>query len=74
MPVGYQNQTTVWFFGGDRVQFNGNGVGTLNGNGQAWYDLVRGQSNYPDRPMAITFYGLSNSVVSGLNFLNSQMW
>lgn len=74
MPVGYQNQSTVWFLGGERVQFNGFGNGTLDGNGQAWYNLVKGQSNYPNRPMAITIYEMTNSIISGLRFLNSQMW
>ena len=38
MPMGFQNQSTVWFFGGDHVLWDGHGVGTLNGNGQYWYD------------------------------------
>ncbi|KAJ5710451.1 hypothetical protein N7488_004607 [Penicillium malachiteum] len=36
MPVGYQNQSTVWFIGGDNVKFDGRGYGTLDGNGQVW--------------------------------------
>jgi hypothetical protein len=74
MPIGYQNQSTVWFIGGDLVQFKGNGTGTLDGNRQAWYDLVKGESNYARRPHAITFWKCSNTVISGLRFWNSQMW
>ncbi|KAJ5439353.1 polygalacturonase, partial [Penicillium daleae] len=47
MPTGYQNMSTVWFLGGRYVNVQGHGYGTFNGNGQAWYDLVKGQSNYP---------------------------
>lgn len=39
--------STVWFLGGRYVNVQGHGYGTFNGNGQAWYDLVKGQSNYP---------------------------
>lgn len=34
LPVGYQNQSSAWFFGGNNVHFYGNGYGTLDGNGQ----------------------------------------
>ncbi|WQF87062.1 Putative glycoside hydrolase, family 28, pectin lyase/virulence factor [Colletotrichum destructivum] len=74
MPVGFQNQSTVWHFGGDRVVWEGHGVGTLDGNGQVWYDLNKGGSNMPRRPMNVNFWGLSNSVVRGLRFVQSQMW
>ncbi|KAK1594601.1 family 28 glycosyl hydrolase [Colletotrichum navitas] len=74
MPVGFQNQSTVWHFGGDGVVWEGHGVGTLDGNGQVWYDLNKGGSNMPHRPMNINFRGFSNSVVRGLRFVQSQMW
>ena len=56
---------------------NGHGVGTFNGNGDYWYEWIRTKnntSNYPGRPHQLTFDGLTNSVVKGLNFLRSQMW
>lgn len=34
LPVGYQNQSSAWFFGGNNVHLYGNGYGTLDGNGQ----------------------------------------
>ncbi|KAL9084558.1 MAG: hypothetical protein Q9159_005176 [Coniocarpon cinnabarinum] len=52
----------------------GFGVGTLNGNGQVWYEFNAGRSNYPRRPHAITYSGLSDSLVQGMRFLQSQMW
>ncbi|KAL2854591.1 pectin lyase fold/virulence factor [Aspergillus pseudodeflectus] len=77
LEVGYQNQSTAWILGGNNVRFNGHGVGTLDGNGDYWYEWIREQentSNYPGRPIALTFNGLTNSVVRGVNFLRSQMW
>jgi hypothetical protein len=47
MPIFYQNQSTVWYLGGENITFNGFGTGTFDGNGQTWYDFVKGKSNYP---------------------------
>ncbi|KAJ5111504.1 pectin lyase fold/virulence factor [Penicillium argentinense] len=77
LDVGYQNQSTAFILGGNNVRIDGHGVGTFNGNGDTWYQWIKKQpntSNYPGRPHAITFNGLTNSVVRGLNFLRSQMW
>lgn len=74
MPVGFQNQSTVWYFGGDRITWDGHGVGTLDGNGQVWYDWAKSQGNLPHRPMMINWRKMSNSVVRGMRFVQSQMW
>lgn len=74
MPIGFQNQSTVWHFGGDSVLFDGHGVGTLDGNGQVWYDWAKGQGNLAHRPMMINWVELSDSVVRGVRFVQSQMW
>ncbi|EIN11435.1 pectin lyase-like protein [Punctularia strigosozonata HHB-11173 SS5] len=74
LPLGYQNQSSAWFFGGERLRVNGYGTGTLDGNGQLWYDFVQGQSNYPGRPHAITIWKTRDSIFEGLRFVQSQMW
>ncbi|KAJ5741008.1 pectin lyase-like protein [Penicillium malachiteum] len=74
MPVGYQNQSTVWFIGGDNVKFDGHGYGTLDGNGQVCYDFVGSTSNYPRLPMALTVTDSKNSEFTGIRFIQSQMW
>ncbi|KAL3419434.1 exo-rhamnogalacturonase b [Phlyctema vagabunda] len=74
LPVGYQNQSTAWIFGGDNIKFYGHGYGSLNGSGQAWYTATGGVSNYPRRPHQITIINTTNSVFSGIRFLQSQMW
>lgn len=55
------------------MHINGYGYGTLDGNGQTWYDFVKGISNYPRRPHNVKF-ALTNSVVRGVRFVQSQMW
>lgn len=74
LPVGFQNQSSAWIFGGDDVHFYGHGFGTLDGNGQVWYDYNAGRSNLHGRPHAITISQSTNSVVEGLRFVQSQMW
>ncbi|KAH7143358.1 galacturan 1,4-alpha-galacturonidase B [Fusarium sp. MPI-SDFR-AT-0072] len=76
LDVGFQNQSTAFILGGDNLVINGHGTGNLDRNGDYWYQWIRQQpnsSNYPGRPYAITFNGLTNSVVRGLSFLRSQM-
>lgn len=68
----------------------GHGYGTLDGNGQAWYDFVNGESNYP----SMSFYSpmdmlhvlsyvdrphmivitAEDSYFHGLRFVQPQMW
>ncbi|KAI1076246.1 glycoside hydrolase family 28 protein [Whalleya microplaca] len=74
LPVGYQNQTSAWLFGGDNLSWTGHGYGTLDGNGQVWYDFVNGTNNYAGRPHQITITGSRDSVFEGIRFVQSQMW
>lgn len=74
LPVGYQNQSSAWLFGGEGITWDGHGKGTLDGNGQVWYDYINGTNNYPGRPHSITYTGMRDSVIEGLRFVQSQMW
>lgn len=60
--------------GGENLHFYGHGYGTLDGNGQAWYDFNQGISNRHGRPHAILITGTKNALVEGLRFIKSQMW
>lgn len=71
---GFQNQTSAWHLGGDGLHVYGHGKGTLDGNGQVWYDYNRGQSNMHGRPHALTITNTTNSLIEGLRFIKSQMW
>ncbi|KAI0021183.1 pectin lyase fold/virulence factor [Xylariomycetidae sp. FL0641] len=72
--IGFQNQTSAWFVGGENMHFYGHGYGTLDGNGQVWYDWNQGDSNRHGRPHAITISETKHSVIEGLRFIKSQMW
>jgi galacturan 1,4-alpha-galacturonidase len=74
MPYGYQNQSSAWWLGGDNIHVRGFGYGTLDGNGQTWYNFAVGVSNYPGRPQAITIWKATNSIIEGLRLVQSQMW
>ncbi|KAF7323643.1 Pectin lyase-like protein [Mycena kentingensis (nom. inval.)] len=74
IPVGYQNQTSAWRLGGTNLRFDGHGYGTLDGNGQIWYDFTKGVSNLAGRPHALTIWETTNSTFTGLRFVQSQMW
>ncbi|SMQ50721.1 unnamed protein product [Zymoseptoria tritici ST99CH_3D7] len=74
MPIGFQNQTSAWHLGGEDIHFYGHGHGTLDGNGQVWYDFAKGVSNIHGRPHQITITNTKNSVIEGLRFVQSQMW
>ncbi|OJJ72528.1 hypothetical protein ASPBRDRAFT_124250, partial [Aspergillus brasiliensis CBS 101740] len=65
MRTRYQNMSpTVWLLGGRNinVQGHGYGYGAFKGSGQTWYNVVKGESNYPDRPMALTIQNATDSV------------
>lgn len=72
-PAAYQNQTTALILGGRNLHVEGSGVGTFDGNGQVWYDFVKGQSNYPNRPHAIVITA-TDSYFHGLRWVQPQMW
>ncbi|KAK4631571.1 Alpha-L-rhamnosidase rgxB [Fulvia fulva] len=74
LPVGYQNQSSAWLFGGENIRWDGFGYGTLDGNGQVWYDFINGTNNYPGRPHQITITGTTSSVFERTRFVQSQMW
>ncbi|KAF6833805.1 exo-rhamnogalacturonase b [Colletotrichum musicola] len=68
------NQSTAWVLGGKKLDVDGHGYGTFNGNGQTWYDLVKGESNYPNRPHALLIDGAVDSVFEGIRFVQARMW
>jgi len=59
----FQNVTTFFKLGGNDVNIYGGG--TLDGNGQVWYDLYA-SNIYTLRPVLIGIDGLHNSIISDL--------
>ncbi|APA10819.1 hypothetical protein SS1G_03540 [Sclerotinia sclerotiorum 1980 UF-70] len=74
LPVGYQNQSSAWLFGGRNIHWDGHGYGTLDGNGEVWYEFINGTNNYPGRPHQITYTGVTDCVFENIRFVQSQMW
>ncbi|KAI0028403.1 pectin lyase-like protein [Vararia minispora EC-137] len=74
LPLGYQNQTLAWDFGGDDVSWYGHGYGTFDMNGQIWYDLANGTSNMYGRPINLVIRNSTNFYMSGMRFVQSAFW
>ncbi|EMD95672.1 glycoside hydrolase family 28 protein [Bipolaris maydis ATCC 48331] len=67
----YQNATTFFQLGGEDI--NVYGGGTLDGNGQAWYDLYA-KDIYILRPILFGLIGAKNTKISDLKFRYSPQW
>jgi len=74
VPLGYQNQSCAWVFGGTNITFDGMDTGTFDGNGQVWYDFTNGVSNVPGRPINFVIQNTSDSLFQNLRFVQSQFW
>ncbi|EXJ59147.1 exopolygalacturonase X [Cladophialophora yegresii CBS 114405] len=67
----FQNATTFFELGGEDV--NVYGGGTLDGNGQVWYDLYA-QDIYTLRPILFGTVGLHAGTISNLNLIYSPQY
>lgn len=65
----YQTSSTMWRFGGEDVNIYGGDIGTINGNGQVWWDANALNSSLL-RPILFVVDGLNHGTVSHLNFKN----
>jgi len=74
LPLNYLNMTSAWVLGGEDITFDGHGYGTLNGNGQVWYDFSNGVGNLAGRPISLIIANTTNSVFTGIQFVQSQFW
>ncbi|KAF2397357.1 glycoside hydrolase family 28 protein [Trichodelitschia bisporula] len=73
----FQKSITFWVWGGSDIKIFGRG--TINGNGQAWYDGFAGREildkeNTYLRPILFMTDNATNIEISGLRFLNSPCW
>ncbi|KAF4626191.1 hypothetical protein G7Y89_g11972 [Cudoniella acicularis] len=67
----YQDTALFWQFGGQDVNIYGGG--TLNGNGQAWWDAMASDSDVV-RPILLGLMGLKGGSVSNLKMKNPPNW
>ncbi|KAJ3199008.1 hypothetical protein HDU82_000796, partial [Entophlyctis luteolus] len=70
-PIVYQNSSAVWRFGG--VDVNIYGGGTIDGNGQGFYEAYA-KNIYIYRPIMFVVDGLNGGSIFNLNFVRSPCW
>lgn len=68
-PITYQNSSTFWLLGGEDVNIYGGGVGTINGNGEVWWNASLTNSSLV-RPILFVADGLEGATISDLNYVN----
>jgi galacturan 1,4-alpha-galacturonidase len=67
----FQGAALFWQLGGQDVNVYGNG--TINGNGQAWWDVLATNATVV-RPILFGIVGLHGGTVSHLNLINPPNW
>ncbi|PCH35371.1 glycoside hydrolase family 28 protein [Wolfiporia cocos MD-104 SS10] len=79
--LSYQNTTTFWFISGDDIHLYGGG--TIDGNGQVWYDYfnLTGESGTAGsstltfaRPVTLTIGNSSNVIVENITQWMAPNW
>ncbi|KAI0325169.1 pectin lyase-like protein [Cubamyces sp. BRFM 1775] len=77
----YQNATTFWFLSGNNIHMYGGG--TIDGNGQVWWDTLNnthnsgtagGSSTTFARPIPLTVGNATNVVVENIHEIGSPFW
>ncbi|KAH9941722.1 pectin lyase-like protein [Epithele typhae] len=77
----YQNATTFWFLSGNNIHMFGGG--TIDGNGQVWWDTLNntgnsgtagGSSTTFARPIPLTVGNATNVVVENIREIGSPFW
>ncbi|KAJ7709547.1 pectin lyase fold/virulence factor [Mycena rosella] len=71
--VSYQDNSAAWLFGGRDVVLDGEGVGTIDGNGQTFYDArIENASLRP--PHLMLAYQGDNVIIRNLKIRQSPRW
>lgn len=77
----YQNATTFWFLSGNNIHLYGGG--TIDGNGQVWWDALANNNNAGTaggssrtfaRPVPLTVGNSTNVVVEDITEIGSPFW
>ncbi|KAI1309687.1 polygalacturonase [Xylaria venustula] len=69
----FQNSSAFWKIGGKDVNIYGAGVGTIDGNGQPWWDAFAANSSLI-RPISLVLDGLQGGSVTGIRMVNPPNW
>ncbi|KAI0792449.1 pectin lyase-like protein [Abortiporus biennis] len=77
----YQNATTFWFLSGKNIHLYGGG--TIDGNGQVWWDTLNnthnsgtagGSSTTFARPIPLTVGNATNVIIENITQIGSPFW
>ncbi|KIJ37292.1 glycoside hydrolase family 28 protein [Sphaerobolus stellatus SS14] len=77
----YQNATTFWLLGGQNLHMFGGG--TIDGNGQVWWDTFASNNNAGTaggssttfaRPVPLTIFNSTNVLVENIHQIGSPFW
>lgn len=66
----FQDGSSWWLFGGEDINLYGAGTGTIDGNGQAWYDAHAADSKVK-RPLLFVTDGWKGGSITGLKLRQS---
>ncbi|ETS78459.1 putative exopolygalacturonase X [Pestalotiopsis fici W106-1] len=69
----FQNSTSFFKLGGKDVNIYGDGVGVIDGAGQAWWEAFATNASLL-RPILFVTDGLEGGSITGLNLVNSPNW
>ncbi|KAM0813002.1 putative exopolygalacturonase X [Seiridium cardinale] len=69
----FQNSTSFFKLGGTDVNIYGDGVGVIDGAGQAWWEAFASNASLL-RPILFVTDGLESGSITGLNLVNSPNW
>ena len=61
-PIAFQNHHAGIIFSGERIHLNGYGTGGINGQGNAWYNAEKANTQ-PGRPMPFVWWNVSDVMV-----------
>jgi len=70
-PFAFQNISSFWLIGGNNIVIDGGG--TIDGNGQAWWDAFPANASLV-RPIPLTLYLANNVLVHDINLIQSPFW
>ncbi|TFB02967.1 putative exopolygalacturonase X [Trichoderma ghanense] len=70
----FQNISIAMEFSGENIVIDGHGSGTINGQGQVWYDLALGVGGLYGRPIPFCLRNVKNAVAKNFSILQSGKW
>ncbi|KAL6853240.1 glycoside hydrolase family 28 protein [Trichoderma novae-zelandiae] len=70
----FQNISIAMEFSGENIVIDGHGSGTINGQGQVWYDLAQGVGGLYGRPIPFCLRNVKNAIAKNFRILQSGKW